>query len=277
MPTAPVFDPNSADSHRIGQWLETSLSRYFKDDIGRWAFRPLEQHIGVHDALADDLCAIYDSLAASAQARWRHAIRDVLALHGRDISKREAVRVLITFAVLIRSPEVLVVLPGILSGQDDGELLDLAVEAATALASQTDASRKCLEQIRASPAFTSDYAGLILVALCHADPDNWLRHVRELAAPMRRLANLLPPESTALRFYASRILDAISLKRIADANLNHLMSDTIEEATWLLREWFQEGDSLLCLHHDATVFRLALRDDDSISVDLDRPSEGASK
>ena len=142
MPTAPVFEPNSADSHRIGQWLETSLSGYFTDDIGRWAFRPLEQHIGVHDDLASDLCAIYDSLTASAQARWRRAIRDVLAFHGRDISKREAVRVLVNSAVLIRSPEVLDVLPGILSGQDDGELLDLAVEAAAALASQTDASRK---------------------------------------------------------------------------------------------------------------------------------------
>ena len=168
MTTAPTFDPNSADTRGIAQWLETALDGYFEDDIGRWAFRPLEQHIGVRDDLAGDLCAIYDSLTASAQARWRHAIRDVLAFHGRDISKREAVRVLVTFAVLIRSPEVLDVLPGILSGQD-GELLDLAVGAATALASQTDASRECLVRIRTSPAFTPDYAGLILVALCHAD------------------------------------------------------------------------------------------------------------
>ena len=270
--TAPAFDPNRADTARIAQWLEAALSGYFKDDIGRWAFRPLEQHIGVHDDLASDLCAIYDSLTASAQVRWRCAIRDVVALHGRDISKRKAVRVLIDSAVLIRSPEVLDVLPGILSDQDDGELLDLAVEAATALASRTDASRKCLERIRTSPAFAPDYAGLILVALCHADPDNWLRHVKKLAVPMRRLANRLPPESTALCFYASSILDAIGLKRIADANLNHLMSDSVEEAAWLLREWFHADDSLLCLHHDATSFRLALRNDDSISVDLDSGS-----
>jgi len=267
MPTALIFDPNSADSRRIAQWLETALDGYFKDDIGRWAFRPLEQHIGVRDDVADDLRAIYDTLTASAQARWRGAIRDVLAFHGRDISKREAVRVLITVAVLIRSPDVLDVLPGILSGQDDGELLDLAVEAATALASQTDASRKCLERIRTSPAFTPDYAGLILAALCHADPDNWLSHVKELAVPMRKLASLLSPESTALRFYASRILDAISLKRIADVNPKHLVSDSVEGAAWLLREWFQEDDSLLLLHHDATGVRLALRSDDSISVE----------
>ena len=266
---APTFDPNSADTRSIAQWIETALDGYFKDDIGRWAFRPLEQHIGARDDLADDLCAIYDSLKAPAQARWRKAICDVLAFRGRDVSKREAVRVLITFAVLIRSPEVLDVLPGILSGQDDGELLDLVVEAATALASQTDASRECLERIRTSPAFAPDYAGLILVALCHADPDNWSYHVKELAGPMRRLAGLLSPESTALRFYASSILDTISLKRIADVNLSHWLSDSAEEIAWLLGAWFQDDDSLLCLRHDDTAFRLVLRTDDSISVELE--------
>ena len=268
MPSAPIFDPNSADTRCIAQWLETALGGYFKDDIGRWAFRPLEQHIGTSDDLADDLCTIYDSLTASAQARWRGAIRDVLAFHGRDGTKREAVRVLITFAVLARSSEVLDVLPSILSGEDDGELLDLAVEAATALANQTDASRKCLERIRTSPAFTPDYAGLILVALCHVDPGNWLSHVKELAVPMRRLASLLSPESTALRFYAGRILDAISLKRIADVNPKRLVSESVEETAWLLRAWFQDDDSLLCLRHD-TSFRLALRTDDSIFVELE--------
>ena len=93
---------------------------------------------------------------------------------------------------------------------------------------------------------------------------------------MQRLANLLPPGSTALRFYASRILDAISLKRIADANLNHLMSDS-EETVWLLREWFHQDDSLLCLRHDATGFRLALRNDDSISVELEYAQHRALK
>lgn len=269
MSAAPIFDPNRADSQRIAQWLETALNGYFKDDIGRWAFRPLERHIGVRDDLAGDLCAIYDSLTASAQARWRHAIRDALAFHGRDISKREAVRVLITLAVLIRSPEVLDVLPDISSGHDDSELLDLGVQAATALASRTDVSRKRLERIRTSPAFAPDYAGLILVALCHADPDNWLHHVKELAVPMRRLASLLSPESTALRFYASGILDAIGLKCIADANLNDLMSGSVKDAAWLLSEWFYEDDSLLCLHHDAAGFRLALRSDDSISFELE--------
>ena len=268
MSTPPTFDANTADTRRIGRWLGTALDGYFKDDIGRWAFRPLEQHIGLHDDLADDLCAIYDSLAASAQARWRTAICDLLAFHGRDISKRESTRALIAFAVLIRSPEVLDVLPGILSGEDDGELLHLAVGAATALASQTEASLECLERIRTSPAFTSHYAGLILVALCHADPDNWLRHVKALAIPMGELASQLSPESTALRFYASNILDAISLSRVSHASLTALSAPGSDGLRWLLKEWFQEDQSLLRLRPTAFGTRIVLRADDSICTEL---------
>lgn len=274
MPTVPSFDPNTADTSSIAQWLATALDGYFKDDIGRWAFRPLEQHIGLREDVADDLCAIYDSLTASAQARWRSAIRDALAFHGRDNSKREATRVLVDFAVLVRSPEVLDVLPGILSGKDDRELLDLAVGAATALASQTEVSRKCLERIRSSPAFTSDYAGLILVALCHADPDNWLYHVKELAVPMQELASRLSPESTALRFYASSILDAISLRRVADASLNHLATDSSGQASWLAKEWLVGDDSLLCVQPTATNMQLVLRADNAVSTELGGPLDG---
>ena len=271
MPTVPSFDPNTADTSSIAEWLATALDGYFKDDLGRWAFRPLEQHIGLREDVADDLCAIYDPLTAAAQSRWRSAIRDALAFHGRDNSKREAARVLVDFAVLVRSPEVLHVLPGILSGKDDGELLDLAVGAATALASQTEASRKCLERIRSSPAFTSDYAGLILVALCHADPDKWLYHVKELAVPMHELASRLSPGSTALRFYASRILDAISLRRVADVSLNHLATDSSGQASWLAKEWLVGEDSLLCVQPTATNMQLVLRADNAVSTELEDP------
>ena len=232
--------------------------------MGRWAFRPLERYVGVRDDLADDLCAIYDSLTAPAQGRWRGAIRDMLAIHGRDVSKRKTTRVLITFATLIRSHEVLDVLPGILSGSQDDDLLDLAVEAATSLASQTEASRRCLERIRTAPTFTSHYAGLILVALCHADPDNWLRHVRELGVPIRKLASRLSPDSTALRFYASNILDAIGLSRITTATpLNSLAAESSGDAEWLLKEWLEGDHSLLRLRPTATGNRLVLRADDS--------------
>ena len=269
MSTASTFDANTADTRQIAQWLEIGLDGYIKDDMGRWAFRPLERYIGVRDDLVDDLCAIYDSLTASAQARWRSAICNVLAIHGRDISKRKMTRVLITFAVLVRSSEVLDVLPGILPSSEDDDLLDQAVGAAVALAGQTEASRRCLERIRTSPAFTSHYAGLILVALCHADPDNWLRHVEDLGVAMRKLANRLSPDSTALRFYASNILDAISLSRISAPVLNQLATESVESAAWIHKEWLEGNRSLLRLHPTAAGVRLMLRADNSVSADLE--------
>ena len=275
MATASTFDANNADTRQIARWLETALDGYIKDDLGRWAFRPLERYIGVRDDLVDDLRAIYDSLAASAQARWRDAIRDILAIHGRDISKRKTTRVLITLATLIRSQEVLDVLPGILSGSQDDDLLDLTVEAATSLASQTETSRRCLERIRTSPAFTSHYAGLVLVALCHADPDNWLNHVKELGVAMGKLASRLDPDSTALRFYASNILQSISLSRITASALNNLGTVSNGEAEWLPKAWLEGGHSLLRLCRTAAGIRLVLRTDTSVSTELEGPLDPA--
>ena len=275
MATASTFDANNADTRQIARWLETALDGYIKDDMGRWAFRPLERYIGLRDHLVDDLRAIYDSLTASAQGRWRDAIRDILALHGRDISKRKTTRVLITLATLIRSQEVLDVLPGILSGSQDHDLLDLTVEAATSLASQTEASRRCLKQIRTSPTFTSHYAGLILVALCHADPDNWPHHVKELGIAMGKLASRLDPDSTALRFYANDILQSISLSRITVAALNSLATESDGQAAWLLKEWLEGDQSLLRLHPTTTGTRLVLRTDDSIFAELERSLDTA--
>ena len=268
MASASTFDANNADTREIARWLETALDGYIKDDMGRWAFRPLERYIGVRDDLVDDLRAIYDSLTASAQGRWRDAIRDMLAIHGRDISKRKTTRVLLTFATVIRSHEVLDVLPSILSGSQDDDLLDITVEAATSLASQTEASRRCLDRIRTSPAFTSHYAGLILVALCHADPDNWLHHVKELGVAMGKLASRLDPDSTALRFYASNILNAIGLSRITTASLAALSTRPGHQFLWLLKEWFQDDQSLLRLRPTTVGVGIALRTDDSVSTEL---------
>ena len=269
MPTRfTAFDANTANRQSVAQWLQTGLNSYFKDGIGRWAFRPLESHIGRQDDLAEDLRTIYNSLPADAQTRWRLAIRDLLAMHGPDISKREAVRVLIDFATLVRAHEVLEVLPALVANGRDELMFDHVVRTATALASQTEASRDCLQRICTSPKFAPDYAGLILMALCHADPNNWLTHVENLAAPMKILADRLSDGSTALRFYASTILEAISLSRITGAAANRLSRHA--ESQWLWSEWF-EGDQSLIRHEPKTdaSARLSLRVNDAVSATID--------
>lgn len=272
MHTKPIaFDANTADDQSVARWIQTSLDSYIKDGVGRWAFRPLEHHIGMRDDLAEDLRAIYDSLPAAAQTRWRLAIHDLLATQGPDISKREATRVLIDFAILVRAHEVLEVLPALIAnGRGDERLLDQVVRAAIALASQTEASRDCLKRICTSPKFVPDYAGLVLVALCHADPDNWLAHVENLAAPMQILATRLSDGSTALRFYASTILEAISLSRVTGVAANHLFGRA--ESRWLWNEWFKGGQSLIRYEEfkiDSSA-RLLLRANEAVSVPIDK-------
>lgn len=264
------FDADAADVEGVARWLGTALDSYLIDDKGRWAFQPLEEHIGWRDDLAEDLRAIYSSLTARAQERWREAVHDLLVMRGRDASRRASTNVLVDFGVLIRAPEVLAVLPRLLGAERDDAMLNRAVRAATALAGETEASRNCLERIRTSPAFTADYAGLVLVALCYADPDNWLRHVEDLTVPMRQLAGQLPEESTALRFYAANILDAVTLSRVTDSTLNRLLALAASEPCWLLNEWLHGRQSLLRLEGDtATASRLVLRADESVSKALD--------
>ena len=272
MPTSfTAFDANTADRQSVARWLQTGLDSYFKDSTGRWAFRPLESRIGMQDDLAEDLHTIYDSLPADAQTRWRLALRDLLAMHGADMSKREAVRVLIDFATLVRAHEVLEVLPTLVANGRDENMFDQVVRTATALANQTEASRDCLQRICTSPKFVPDYAGLILTALCHADPDNWLAHVENLATPMQILADRLSDGSTALRFYASTILEAISLSRVTGAAANRLSKHT--ESQWLWNEWF-EGDRSLIQHKPKTLAsaRLSLRANDAVSVTINAPA-----
>ncbi len=222
--------------------MQAGLEGFFLEDMGRWAFRPLEHYIGVSDDLADDLRAIYQDLPADAQGRWRSAIRDLLAMEGRDHSKRDATHVLIDFAALVRAHEVLDVLPKLMAGAG-APLLDQVVRTAVALVSQTDAAHACLERVRTSPSFSPDYAGLVLVALCCSDPDGWQDHAENLAQPMRVLASRLGDDSTALRFYARGILDAIGLSRVVRADLKRLAGNA--ELSWLWTEWLDGPNSLL--------------------------------
>ena len=235
------FDPSNADTQSVCHWMQAGLDGYLQRDMGRWAFRPFEHYIDVRDDLAEDLRSIYQELTPDAQRRWRSAIRDILAMQGSDPSKGRATRVLIDLAALVRAHEVLDVLPMLVASNDS--LLDQVVRTAVALASQTDAARACLEHIRTSPSFSADYAGLVLVALCHVDPDGWLDHVENLAQPMSILAGRLEDDSTALSFYARSIRDAVSPSRPRNAELKRLRD--IAGSTWLLKEWIDGPGSPL--------------------------------
>lgn len=265
------FDPNTADAERVCLWMQASLDCYFEKNMGRWAFRPLEHYVGVRDDLAEDLRAIYQDVEPHAQVCWRTAVRVLLAEQGHDSNKRDATRALIDFAALIRAYEVLDVLPA-LASSDPESLLGQVVDTAVALANQTDRARACLQRLHTSPSFSEDYAGLVLVALCHVDPDGWLHHVENLARAMNVLAGRLEQDSTALRSFANRILEAISLSRLDCASLNRLVCSS--ESTWLWKEWLSKPDSLLRYENETgSAPRLTLRANDAQSIDLAEPLE----
>lgn len=234
------FDPSHADTEEVCQWLQAGLDGYLGADVGRWAFCPLERYIGVGEDLADDIQAIYDTLIPDAQGRWRSAIRNLIAMHGQDPSKRESTGVLVDLAALIRAYEVLDVLPNLLPCEE--LLFHQVLRTAISLARQVDAAHSCLEYIRTTPSFPAAYAGHVLIALCRVTPDDWLTHVRGSAPQMRALANRLPEDSTALRYYASAILETISVRR-AIASLPKLVGNP--ECQWLWYEWLHGTSPLL--------------------------------
>ena len=234
------FDASHADTEEVCQWLQAGLDGYLKADVGRWAFYPLERYIGVREDLADDIQAIYDTLIPDAQGRWRSAIRNLLAMHGQDPSKKEATGVLVDLAELIHAYEVLEVLPNLLPC--DESLFHQVLRTAIALARQVDAARSCLEYIRTTPSFPAAYAGHILIALCRVAPDDWVTHVRASARQMEVLASQLTEDSTALRYYASAVLETISVSR-AIVGLADLVDSS--QCQWLWYEWLCGTDPLL--------------------------------
>ena len=255
----------------VTRWLRNGLCDYLENEKGPWSFRPFEHRICTTcttDDLAGDLHAVYRDLPSNAQRLWGVAIRDILAKQRLDPTKIASAEVLIDLASLIRAIEVLDVLPTLLFTGD--HLLHYVVRAAVALADRTKASETCLDRIRVSPCFSPDYAGLVLQALCHANPDDWSRHVENLDGHMTILAGRLDTKSTALGFYARNILSAVGLARLRSADLNRL--DINGAATWLLAEWFGGPDPLI--RHDFSAklgHRLRLQEDASVFVGLDGP------
>ena len=261
-------DATDPDARRVRLWMRDGLDNYLDGGKGRWAFRPHQHEIGLRDDLADDLRAVFDELEPDDQRRWRLATVDILASQARDPAKREANNVLMDLAALIRADVVLDVLPDLVTHDD--ALLVKVVGTAVALTGENVASRECLQRIRTSPMFSADYAGLVLAGLCRADPDAWVIHVATLGGDMKVLAARLDDDSTALRHYARMILEAVTLERVGNGELNRL--GDIQESWWLLTEWM--GGPAPLVHYEAdaeTGPRLRLASNGAVTKRLDEP------
>ena len=265
-------DSDAAPVMDVQSWLGTALDAWFREDAGRWAFQPFALSIGHDPELARDLVAVYGGRPASEQDRWQQAVRDLLAERGADASFRPAVEVLLDLATLMPATRVLEVLPRLVDADDSPEARRMGnrvVGAAVSLARQTDGAVRCLEQIRTSPRFATHHAGLVLTALCRADPDGWTAHMTHLERAMRRLASEYLTDRGALRLYATSIISSITLERVTVEALDRL-SDGLastcgERWNWFCDELLRDEDSLAVLDGK----RLWLRDNPLAWIELD--------
>ncbi len=259
----------------VKSWLSTALDAWFEEDAGRWAFRPFALHIGQRESdLARDLRTIYAEQPAIERARWRQAVRDLVAERGTSAAFRPALEVLLDLATLMPAPDVLDVLPRLVTdadGREANRLANKVVAAAVSLSSPTRSALDCLERIRTSPLFAPHHAGLVLTALCEVDPDRWANHVANLDFAMRALAAKHLSDRAPLRLYARAILRAITLSRVTAEALGELWNrlDCMDapRLNWFFCELFEGKSSLIEYDHDAP--RLWMRDNPSVCIPLE--------
>ena len=263
--TSPAVVPN------VKSWLETALDAWFREDADRWAFQPFALSIGHESDLARDLALVYRDQPAAEQARWKQAVRDLLAERGTELSFRPALEVLLDLATLMPAPDVLEVLPRLIAEGDSPAAKRMAnrvVGAAVSLSTPTKSAVDCLEQIRTSPLFAAHHAGLVLTALCRVDPDRWTEHVVNLEPAMQRLASEHLSDEGALRLYASNILQSITLSRVTAEAFARLWSGLVgasaERWNWLCNELLVGERHLLAWHRP----HLQMSDNTIVSVDV---------
>ena len=242
------FDPDTAPKDSVKSWLQAALDGYLVDGRGVWAFEPLELKIGRDADLAGDLQRVYDSLQADAKLRWRLAVSDLLAERGGDLQHLRATVVLLDLSILMPAFEALKVLPGIVAdigeGDDARRLYDHALTVAIELSRQTEDARDCLDRMRTSPGFSPTYAGLVFIALCRAEPDEWPSHWRTMRESLDALMRQLEPESDGPRWYAESFVRAVTPARLRQ-DLDVFMELEDPSDDWLWNELFKGAASLL--------------------------------
>lgn len=206
------FDPSSASQSDLVNWLREALTSY-KESQSRWAFSPITLLIGDQDDLAHDLNSYVESLKTRAKKRWRAAVFTLLS--DMSIQDEDIAIVLVDLAVLRRSNDLMTLLPQLTEQSFAGErLLERILAAVLDLPLKAEASRKCLETLAQNDAFPARSAGLVLQALCHVAPDDWMDHARLVSKMMPDPETANSEESKYLLACAETLLKEIGMERL---------------------------------------------------------------
>jgi hypothetical protein len=174
------------DQRFFANWLSAGLRGFLVEGLGSSAFPGAGNYVGWHEDVIDDLSDILPRLNALEFSEVRLGLSLALAeLDFRDDDSLVVAEALIRIAAKVHAPEILDSLPAVINqaaSSDQGRLrlLRLAMDLAVEIAGPTEPARRCLGRLIESPGFRRSIAPLALIALCRADPERLLNHMRML-------------------------------------------------------------------------------------------------
>lgn len=254
--------------------LEAGLRGYLVEGQGVWAFGLAADWIAGHGELYDGIKVFFDHLRAEQQISFRQAVANLLAVLEPRRENVPVFEYLLLLASLLPAPEILRVLPARLGNGYFGtnaHLFERALLAVTRLAAPRQDAVECLRALISSRHFVSDYAGVALLALCRADGTDFVGHMNNMRAHLRKMlprARKSTGAKALLRTWAEQVLEVLTLHPLVVAlpQLNYF--DPRDPAgandTWLLEGLLGGRSPLLrCVQNDEgqlTVFLSAKPD-----------------
>lgn len=209
-------------------WLEVGLIAYLSDvpEESDWAFEPLASFIGQDDDVILDLRNIYAVLSPIKKTYFRKAVADIL--NGLDAAKENIdlfENLLGLSRVLPAKTEILRVLAsrigngyfGLLEGKDGENLFHATFLTVADLSVESAEAKDCLYKLIQSNNFDCAYAGLALEALCRADIENLVSHIKLLRAPLNSMFKKYGTSPAAKRSLVKKILKRVGLEPLVKA------------------------------------------------------------
>lgn len=264
-------------------WLQEGFE-YIKDPKRQIeAFRPLNYLVG-HQDIFTELQNIYDLLPGRLKRRFRLGLKIILA---DSPPKSQSVNLISSVLDLTSRVHAVEVLPEVIKRVGNGffglqdnpegdELFALAFDVFAGM-SETYKAGNNIRKLISSSNFKSEYAPMAFIALCTAEPDNFIEHI----ALLRRAFSVLHSEKgttgsvyTALRFVNHVVLETIG-SRLLELKLSDEPSpSSTENDNWLVTALICLNESPLDLDKDDEmgVFFINRRDHDLIQIPIETDS-----
>ena len=269
---------------QVKAWLGDGLHGWFLDPPlhDSSSFAPLERYFDSSYSLtsdvASDLARIYEEVPAQRRSVWRNALGDLIAECPADHVHAPIFDALLKLARSIAAYDVLPQIAnrmgdndfGAMETEETGSLFAAALDAALDLTAETPAAARCLRLFFDHPGFRRhhEYGRLMLEALCVADPDRWVEHIRLLTSAVLEVDGEATEEAResvdrSAEIEADRaalvaeIVDIVGMERISH-NLSRL--DVMGNDAWFYRHLVRDKGGPCAVIRDKQASILVRRD-----------------